>query len=97
MTAAEPDPIPGSIPDWQVQQLPPLLTRRFEFGSYAETRVWLDALAAWSERSGVYPDLNFGRNHVNVTLAGRGPTLTPDDLRLAAQVSDLAGFSATGE
>jgi pterin-4a-carbinolamine dehydratase len=97
MTAAEPDPIPDPIPDWQVQQRPPLLTRRFEFGSYAETRVWLDALALWSERSGVYPDLNFGRNYVNVTLTPRGASLTPDDLRLAAQVSDLAGSSATGE
>lgn len=93
MTAAEPDPIPGPIPDWQVQQRPPLLTRRFEFGSYAETRDWLDALATWSERSGVYPDLNFGRNYVNVTLAPRGPALTPDDLRLAAEMGDLGNSS----
>jgi pterin-4a-carbinolamine dehydratase len=82
-------------PGWQAQQRPTLLTRRFEFGSYAETRAWLDALAVWSERSGVYPDLNFGRTYVNVTLSPQGPVLTPDDLRLAAEVTALADPSQT--
>ena len=93
MTETEPDVPPG----WKAQQRPPLLTRRFEFGSYAETRAWLDALAAWSERSRVYPDLNFGRTYVNVTLSAQGPALTPDDLRLAAEVTALAGPSAAAD
>jgi pterin-4a-carbinolamine dehydratase len=93
ITEAEPDP----IPDWHAQQGSPLLTRRFEFASYAETRAWLDALAAWSERNGIYPDLNFGRTYVNVTLAARGPALTPDDLRLAAEVTALAKSYAAAD
>lgn len=89
ISATDPDLPPG----WRAQQRPPLLTRRFEFGCYAETRAWLDALADWSERTGVYPDLNFGRTYVNVTLSAQGPALTPDDLRLAAAVTDLVGPS----
>ena len=92
MTETEPTLAPG----WQAQQRPPLLTRRFEFGSYSETRAWLDTLAGWSERSGVYPDLNFGRTYVNVTLSAQGSALQPYDLRLAAEVTALAGPSPVG-
>ncbi len=86
MTDAPPQLPPG----WQFQPRPPLLTRRFEFDSYAETRAWLDALADWSERTGVYPDLNFGRTCVNVTLGASGPTLAPGDLDRAAAVTAIA-------
>lgn len=82
------------LPGWHAQQRPPLLTRRFEFGSYAETRAWLDALADWSSRSSVFPDLNFGRTYVNVTLGAQGDALTPDDLRLAAEVTALTSPSS---
>ena len=60
---------------WQVQQRPPLMTRRFDFASYAETRQFLDDLAGLSERSGYFPDLNFGKTHVNVSVAPRGESL----------------------
>lgn len=67
----------SSVPEgWTAVPRPPSLFRRFEFGSYAQTRVFLDRLAALSERTGLYPDLSFGSKHVNVTIRGPegGPT-----------------------
>lgn len=75
---------------WQAQRRPPLLTRRFEFASYAETRGFLDALAELSERTGRYPDLNFGRTHVSVSIAATGDALSAAEFEFAAAVSGLA-------
>jgi pterin-4a-carbinolamine dehydratase len=58
-----------SIPEqWQLNERPPILFRRFDFDAYAQTRRFLDLLAQESERTGCYPDLSFGPRHVNVTL-----------------------------
>ena len=55
---------------WEQVARPPSLFRRFEFASYAQTRIFLDRLAALSEETGIYPDLGFGKTHVNVTIYG---------------------------
>lgn len=81
----------GISPAWQVQQKPPLLSRRFDFSSYAETRRFLDGLAVLSERRGYYPDLNFGKNHVNVSIAARDETLGDSEFGFASQADELAG------
>lgn len=61
----------GSLdPRWELRREPPLLTRRFEFAAYADTRRFLDRLAELSRRTGLYPDLNFAKTHVNVTFSG---------------------------
>ncbi|MEW5771460.1 MAG: 4a-hydroxytetrahydrobiopterin dehydratase [Pseudomonadota bacterium] len=75
---------------WQVQQRPPLMTRRFDFASYAETRRFLDGLAVLSERSGYFPDLNFGKNHVNVSVAPRGEALGEVEYAFTAKVDGIA-------
>ena len=49
------------------------MTRRYEFASYAETRAFLDRLAEYSKVQGYYPDLNFGKNHVNVSISSENP------------------------
>ena len=81
-------------PGWQVQQKPPLLSRRFDFAAYAEARKFLDDLAGLSERTGYYPDLNFGKTHVNVSIAAREETLGEAEFRFAAQADALAGQAA---
>lgn len=55
---------------WQRVERPPSLFRRFTFASYAETRAFLDRLAALSQETGTYPDLGFGKTYVNVTVYG---------------------------
>lgn len=62
--------VPDLDPRWDVRREPPLLTRRFDFPAYAETRRFLDQLAELSRRTGLYPDLNFAKTHVNVTFSG---------------------------
>lgn len=50
----------------------PPLNWRFEFGSYGETRRFLDQLAALSERENFYPNINFAKTYVNVSIDGDG-------------------------
>ena len=76
---------------WETRDKPPTLFRRFAFGSYADTRAFLDALAALSEETGIHPqNINFGSNYVNITLeAEDGVALTEAEHALAARINDL--------
>lgn len=53
---------------WQERNRPPRLERRYQFPDYPTLRDFLDRAAALSEREGLYPDLGFGRDYVNVTI-----------------------------
>ena len=77
------------VPDWQRQDLPPILTRRFEFQSYAETRSFLDGIARLSEEAGLYPNLSFGKTYVSVTIDADGKKIGPDLIALAQKIDRL--------
>ena len=77
------------VPDWQRQDLPPILTRRFEFESYAETRSFLDGIARLSEEAGLYPNLSFGKTYVSVTIDADGKKIGPDLIALAQKIDLL--------
>lgn len=77
--------------DWQARQKPPLLTRRFDFSDYARTRLFLDDLAELSKRTGYYPDLNFGKTHVSVSISSESENLGEDEYSFATQTDQLAG------
>lgn len=81
---------------WQVQAKPPVMTRRFDFPDYAATRGFLDGLAKLSEKSGYYPDLNFAKTHVNVSVAARDEVLGPDEYAFAGRVDALATSASAG-
>lgn len=81
----------ASAAGWQVQKRPAQMTRRLGFSSYSETRAFLDQLAELSERTGYFPNLNFGKTHVNVSIAARGDSLDQEELDFASQVDALAG------
>ncbi len=76
-------------PGWQVQTKPPMMMRRFEFPDYTATRAFLDGLAKLSEKCGYYPDLNFAKTHVSVTLAARDVALGADEYGFASRVNAL--------
>ncbi|WP_038019785.1 4a-hydroxytetrahydrobiopterin dehydratase [Thermithiobacillus tepidarius DSM 3134] len=76
---------------WQVHQRPAQLTRRFDFSSYSETRAFLDRLAELSERTGIFPNLNFAKTHVNVAIVAQGAMLVQDEIDFALQANALAG------
>lgn len=80
------------VTGWSRGMRPDHLFRRFEFGSYAQTRRFLDELAQLSESMGVAPqNIGFGTTHVNVTIAAEGQSLTDQDLLLAVRIGQLAG------
>lgn len=76
--------------NWQVQQRPAIMTRRFDFASYAETRKFLDDLSDLSKRVGYYPDLNFGKTHVSVSVASQGDSLGQTEYDFSAEVDSIA-------
>lgn len=53
---------------WQERKRPNRLERRYEFPDYATLRDFLDRAAELSEREGLYPDIGFGRDYVNMTI-----------------------------
>jgi len=77
---------------WELRGKPPTLFRRFSFERYAETRDFLDALAALTEETGIHPqNINFGTTYVNITLeAGDGVALTEADHAMAARINELS-------
>lgn len=83
-----PDDI-NPIPKWQRQDLPPMLSRRFEFASYGETRSFLDGVAKVSEAAGYYPNLNFGKTYASVTIDADGKKLGPEAVALAQKIDAL--------
>ena len=85
---------PEVPPEWQWRERPPLLSRRFQFSGYNETRHFLDAMAKLSEEHGYYPDTSFGVNYVNVTVNARnGQQLEHKDFEFAARINELTNLA----
>ena len=85
-----------TVPEgWTLQKRPLAWNKRFDFADYAQTRAFLDGLAALSEVSGYYPDLNFARTHVVVTIQFEGSEVDPR-LREFACKADVCAQQAPG-
>lgn len=54
--------------EWKERVRPVRLERRYEFPDYETLRDFLDRAAELSEAEGLYPDMGFGRDYVNVTI-----------------------------
>ncbi|MHB1951249.1 MAG: 4a-hydroxytetrahydrobiopterin dehydratase [Acidiferrobacteraceae bacterium] len=76
---------------WEIRGKPPALFRRFEFERYADTRGFLDGLAALAQDAGMHPqNISFGTTYVNVTLeAVNGLSLSETEHRFAARINGL--------
>jgi 4a-hydroxytetrahydrobiopterin dehydratase len=68
-------PVPTSDGDteaaqhqWRRRERPLRLERRFEFPDYAAVSAFTERAGELSERTGVYPNLSFGRTHASMTL-----------------------------
>ncbi|ANJ67049.1 hypothetical protein A9404_06325 [Halothiobacillus diazotrophicus] len=82
---------PISVEGWETRKLPPQLTRRFDFDTYAQTRGFLDDLAELSEAVGNYPNLHFAKDFATVTIsAADDGALQESEATFARQVNDLA-------
>ncbi len=76
---------------WEARGKPPTLFKRYQFERYAETRAFLDALAALSESTGTHPqNINFGATYANITLeAANGESLTDAEYDFARRIDAL--------
>jgi pterin-4a-carbinolamine dehydratase len=77
------------IPHWVRQNLPPMLSRRFEFATYAETRTFLDNVAKLAEEAKHYPNLSFGKTYVSVTIDEDGKEIGAATIALAQKIDAL--------
>jgi pterin-4a-carbinolamine dehydratase len=77
---------------WQERARPARLERRYQFSDYASLSDFLERAAALSEREGLYPDMGFGRDYVNMTIHGADDddTLGDQQRRLARELDALA-------
>ncbi|MDB4409703.1 4a-hydroxytetrahydrobiopterin dehydratase [Gammaproteobacteria bacterium] len=77
---------------WQERARPERLERRYQFVDYASLRDFLERAAELSEREGLYPDMGFGKDYVNMTIHGDEDdnTLGDQQRRLAQKLDDLA-------
>jgi pterin-4a-carbinolamine dehydratase len=82
---------------WDERGRPVRLERRYEFGSYQRLRDFLDRAAELSERDGLYPDMGFGRDYVNMTIhSDESGSLEPRHHQLAAALDDLYAAADAG-
>jgi len=77
---------------WRERSRPERLERRYQFVDYESLRDFLERAAALSEREGLYPDMGFGKDYVNMTIHGDDDDNTLGDLqrRLAQELDALA-------
>ena len=67
------------------------LYRRFEFDDYEATRGFLDRLANLCERSGFYPNVDFGTTYVRVAIEPSDQARLPEGgAVLVAEIERLA-------
>jgi pterin-4a-carbinolamine dehydratase len=76
---------------WQERPRPARLECRYEFENYAALSDFLDNAAGISEREGLYPDISFGRDYVNVTIHAEESSSAVEDRqrRFAAMLDEL--------
>lgn len=76
---------------WQERNRPLRLERRYEFADYDSLRNFLDQAAEVSEREGLFPDMGFGRDYVNITIHSdeNSDELGEAQRRLAIAYDDL--------
>lgn len=76
-------------PQWRERERPARLERRYEFENYEALRRFLDDAADLSEREGLYPDMGFARDYVNITIhADEGSSALAEKQRRFAQLLD---------
>ena len=81
--------LPTIHESWNVERNANALARSFSFDSYSETRHFLDELADLSERVGYYPNLNFNRTQVNVSIETDSKELGKKEYAFAAETDTL--------
>lgn len=77
------------ISQWRIPKNTQTMTRSFEFDSYDSTRQFLDDLADLSEETGYYPNLNFNRTQVNISIQSDNDELGDIEYNFAVEADKL--------
>lgn len=81
---------------WRERKRPNRLERRYDFPDYPSLRDFLDRAADLSERDGMYPDMGFGRDYLNVTIypEDASEALNETRRRFAERLDELYSMDA---
>ncbi len=76
--------------EWQERTRPVRLEGRYEFKDYSTLRDFLDKAAELSEKTGLYPDMGFGKDYANITIhLDEGEVALGDKHRQFAEQLDI--------
>lgn len=82
---------------WVERKRPERLEKRYEFLSYQELRDFLDQAAELSESKGLYPDMGFSKDYVNMTIHADEDGTLKSRHREFAELLDQLNQKFTGE
>lgn len=77
------------VTDWRVDDTPPVMTKRFTFESYEQTRSFVNALADLSKTTGYYPNLTFSQTQATVTIFTDNEKLGDDEFDFALETDKI--------
>ena len=81
--------------EWKERKRPTRLVRRYTFVDYETLRNFLERASQISEALGYYPDMAFGRDYLNITIApDEGEALSDMHRRLCADLEALGGYES---
>jgi len=78
------------LQNWRVDKKPPVMTNKFIFESYEQTRSFVNDLADLSEKTGYYPNLTFSQSQATVTIYTDEKELGDDEYEFAHQTNKIA-------
>lgn len=75
---------------WRIDSKPPVMTKKFTFESYEQTRSFVNDLADLSEKTGYYPNLTFSQTQATVTIYTDEEELGENEFEFANQTDKIA-------
>ena len=81
-----------NLSDWRIDSKPPVMTKKFTFESYEQTRSFVSDLADLSEEKGYYPNLTFSTSMATVTIYTDEDELSANDFEFADRTDKIAGL-----
>ena len=79
---------------WRIDKKPPVMTKKFTFESYEETRSFVNDLADYSEETGYYPNLTYSQTQATVTIYTDEEELSEKEYEFANQTDKIADLYA---
>jgi pterin-4a-carbinolamine dehydratase len=76
--------------NWRVDKKPPVMTKKFTFESYEQTRSFVNDLADLSEETGYYPNLTFSQSQATVTIYTDEEELGANEFEFANRTDKIA-------